>query len=142
MLRKVIGVILYIDYIFLFYCPLKERLLFYNTIIKQLMMYGSCVWSTTKGNLKRVFRLQKIAGLVILDSDFSTRTVLLFKKIDWIPFYVEVKITKALIIYKTINNNCPTYLIDMLKKNSEVTTHFMHSAMAISISFVRNINAN
>ena len=42
--------------------PLDRRLLYYNAMIKQTMMYGSSAWvSTSVDNLNEVFRLQKRA---------------------------------------------------------------------------------
>ena len=40
---------------------LDRRILYYNAIIKQTMMYGSGVWvSTSVDNLNKVFRLQSV----------------------------------------------------------------------------------
>ena len=58
-LAKRIGVLRSIKH----YLPLNERILFYNTTIKPLFLYGGVVWSTTsKANNRRVFRLQKSQG--------------------------------------------------------------------------------
>ena len=41
------------------YLPLNERILFYNTTIKPVFLYGGAVWSSTsKCNIRRIFRLQ------------------------------------------------------------------------------------
>ena len=49
------------------YLPLNERILFYNTTIKPVFLYGRAVWSSTpKCNIRRIFRLQKRAARVIL----------------------------------------------------------------------------
>ena len=44
----------------------------------------------------------------------------MFKQLDWIPYYDEVKIFKATIVYKRIHNESPGYLMNMLKLNSRV----------------------
>lgn len=42
------------------YLPLNERKLFYSTAIKPVFLYGGTVWSSTsKCNIRRIFRLQK-----------------------------------------------------------------------------------
>ena len=52
------------------YLPLDQRILYYNAMIKQTMMYGSSVWvSTSVDNLNKLFRLQKSAARVILNTD-------------------------------------------------------------------------
>ncbi|KAL9974379.1 hypothetical protein ACROYT_G011403 [Oculina patagonica] len=49
------------------YLPLNERILFYNATIKPIFLYGGAVWSSTsKSNIRRIFRLQKRAARVIL----------------------------------------------------------------------------
>ena len=49
------------------YLPIDERRLFYNALIKPVMMHGSIVWTyCSNEDLKRVFRLQKRAARVIL----------------------------------------------------------------------------
>jgi hypothetical protein len=47
-------------------------------------------------------RLQKRAARVILQVDTRSRTVDNFKKLDWIPFYDEVKINKCIFILKKL----------------------------------------
>ena len=94
------------------YLPFNERILFYNATIKPLFLYGGAVWSmTSKANIKRVFRLQKRAARTILDvKTKEERTVSLFKKLDWIPFYVEINVNKLCLIFKCLNGQCPEYL--------------------------------
>ena len=49
--------------------PVKQRILYYNALIRSLMSYVSVVWHTcSKQGLGKVFLLQKRAGRVILDA--------------------------------------------------------------------------
>ena len=101
--------------------PHRERIIYYNAMIKSVILYGSTVWTvTSKENLNRVLKLQKRAARVILDMDTSARSVDMFKQLDWVPYYDEVKIFKATITYKRINSESPGYLTNMLKLNSSV----------------------
>ena len=69
------------------YLPLDQRILYYNAMIKQIMMYGSSVWvSTSVDNLNKVFRLQKRAARVILNADTRANSVDHFKELSWLPF--------------------------------------------------------
>ena len=52
--------------------------------------------------------------------DTSARSVDMFRQLDWIPYYDEVKIFKATIAYKHINSESPGYLTNMLNLNSSV----------------------
>ena len=95
------------------YLPLNERIVFYHTTIKPVFLYGGAVWSSSsKCNIRRIFRLQKRAARVILD--LKTRdqhTVTLFKRLDWLPFYDEINVNKLCLSYKCLNGQCPDYLL-------------------------------
>ena len=104
------------------YLPIDERRLFYNALIKPVMMYGSIVWTyCSNEDLKRVFRLQKRAARVILGAGTRSRTVENFKKLNWIPFYDEVKISKCVLVYKALHGESPTYITSSL-----TTNHSLH----------------
>ncbi|CAB4039723.1 Hypothetical predicted protein [Paramuricea clavata] len=52
------------------FLPLDQRKLYYNTMFKQVMMYGATVWANCSvENLKTILRLQKRAARIILDVD-------------------------------------------------------------------------
>ena len=47
--------------------PIRERKLFYNSMIKPIMLYGSIVWdSCSSENIDKIYKLQKRAVRVIL----------------------------------------------------------------------------
>ena len=77
-----------------------------------MFLYGGAVWSmTSKANITRVFRLQKRAARTILDvKTKEERTVSLFKKLDWIPFYDEINANKLCLIFKCLDGQCPEYV--------------------------------
>ena len=103
------------------YLPIGERILYYNAMIKQTMMYGSIVWSSCSiENVNKVFKLQKRAARVILAADTRTNSVDLFKKLNWIPFYDEVKINKCTLVFKRFLGDCPPYLTNILKTNRDI----------------------
>ena len=80
--------------------PLKQRLQFYNSIIRPVMSYANVVWANCdKESVYRVLRLQKRAARVISYADRMTPSVALFNKLGWIPFYEQHKIDKCLIMY-------------------------------------------
>ena len=67
--------------------PLDQRILYYKTMIKQTMMYGSSVWvSTSVDNVNKVFRLQKRTARVI-NADTRANSVDLFGELNWLPFF-------------------------------------------------------
>ena len=79
-------------------------------MIKQTMMYGSSVWvSTSVDNLNKVFRLQKRAARVILNTDTRENSVDLFKDLSWLPFFHE-----------RLSGDCPNYMSELLKQNIDI----------------------
>ena len=87
-------------------------------------MYGSVVWTKTSNeNIRRVFRLQKRAARVILNVGLrEERTVTIFNKLNWIPFYDETNINKCCIVYKCLQGIAPAYLVNRLSKVSEISS--------------------
>ena len=106
------------------YLPFNERLTFYNAIIKPVMMYGSLIWgSTSTNNLRRVFRLHKRAARVILgERTKEERTINLFKKLEWLPFYDKINVNKLCLVFKCLNDQCPEYLSNTLRRVSDIST--------------------
>ena len=100
--------------------PLKQRLQFYNSIIRPVMSYANVVWANCdKESVYRVLRLQKRAARVISYADRMTPSVALFNKLGWIPFYEQHKIDKCIIMYKRINGYLPNYLNEHLILNNK-----------------------
>ena len=63
---------------------------------KQIVMYSSSVWvSTSVDNLNKVFRLQKRAARVILNADTRANSVNLVRELNWLPFFMKVRLISA-----------------------------------------------
>jgi len=59
--------------------PMRQSLLFYNSMIRSVLHYVSSIWtSCDKENIGRVLKLQKRAARVISDVDNQTSSVKLF----------------------------------------------------------------
>ena len=100
--------------------PTRQRLLYYNTMIRSVLHYVSSIWtSCDKENLSRVFKLQKRAARVISDANNQASSVKLFNSLQWLPFYEEVKIAKCCVAYKRIKGEVPLYIEDSLRLNSQ-----------------------
>ena len=101
--------------------PLKQRLQFYNSIIRPVRSYANVVWANCdKESAYRVLRLQKRSARVLSYTDRTTPSVALFNKLGWIPFYEQHKIDKCIIMYiKRINGHLPNYLNEHLILNNE-----------------------
>ena len=65
--------------------PHKQRILYYNAMIKPNFRYVSEVWQMLCSNdsLKRTLCLQKRAARIILDADSRASSVCLFNRLHW-----------------------------------------------------------
>lgn len=93
----------------------RQRLLFYNTMIRSVLHYVSTMWtSCDKQNLGRVLKLRKTAATVISDADNQVSSVKFFNRLQQLPFYEESEKTKCCIAYKCIEGEVP-YILKTLK---------------------------
>ena len=74
----------------------------------------------TKRHSREFSRMQKRAARIILAAQRTSRTVTLFNKLNWIPFYKEAYINRCALAYKRINRTLPEYMNTSLRKNSDV----------------------
>ena len=104
------------------YLKKNQRIIYFNAVIKPLMMYASTVWtSCNKEVLERVLRMQKRAARIILESQCTSRTATLFNNLSWILFYNEAYIKRCELAFKRINGSqLPDCLSVSLRKNSDV----------------------
>ena len=94
--------------------------IYYSTIIKPVMLYGSTIWtSCSKENLLKVPRLQKRAARIILDAERTAPSVDLFNTLKWVLFYAESYVNRCALTYKRLNGNTPEYINDLLIRNSD-----------------------
>ena len=103
------------------YLPLKQRLLYYNALIRPVINYDSVLWTNCdKESLGRVLKLQKRAARVILKAPPLTPSVTLLNRLKWLPFYKDALISKCIIVYKRLHGDVPAYLNNLLKLNSNI----------------------
>ena len=102
------------------YLKRSQRDIYYSTIIKPIVPYGSMIWtSCSKENLLKVLLLQKSAARIILDAKRTTPSVGLLNPLKWIPFYAESYVNRCTLAYKRLNGNTPEYINDLLIRNSD-----------------------
>lgn len=104
------------------YLPRSERILFYNSMIKSIMMYCSTLWTgsgSSQDNINRIFKMQKRCARVILNADSRHSSVDLFNKLSWLPCFIESDIKRCVLAFKRLHNNVPDYINNLLKLNSE-----------------------
>ena len=94
---------------------------------------------TSKANISgEIFDYKKRAARTILDiKTKEERTISLFKKLDWMPFYDEIfmkfydEIYVNCVIFKYLNGQCPEYLLNKLVRVSDTSarsSRYVHMA--------------
>ena len=103
------------------YLKKEQREIYYNGVVKPVLMYGSTIWSNSnKENMPRLFKIQKRAARSILMADRDTRSITLFNALNWIPFSKEIDIRRCALDFKRLNNKTSVYINDLLPRNSEI----------------------
>ena len=102
------------------YLPRTERILYYNSLVKPLILYCSVTWTgcCSHDNISKVFKLQKRCARIILDAHQRRRSVDLFNTLKWVPFNIESDIKRCLMAYKRIIGICPPYINKLLQLNN------------------------
>ena len=101
--------------------PLKQRLLYYNALIKPVINYTSVLRTNCdKESLERVLKLQKRPARVILNAPPSNTINSLFNRLKWLPFYYDALISKCIIAYRRLQDDVSVYLDNLLKLNSNI----------------------
>ena len=102
------------------YLPRAERILYYNSLIKPLVLYCSVIWTSccSHDNINKIFKLQKCCARIILDAQQRHSTLDLFNILGWVPYNIESDIKRCLIAYKRIMGTCPAYMNELLELNN------------------------
>ena len=83
------------------YLKQAQREMYFNSVVKPIMMYGSMIWDNCSNSCKQlILRLQKRAARIILNVDGEAPSVSLFNRLNWLPFYKESAITRNTLVFK------------------------------------------
>ena len=89
----------------------RNRILFYNSYILPHLDFCWIIWGNCSFTFEdKLVKIQKRAARVILDCDFYTPSLELFKEFNWQTFPERVTYQKAILIYRIFNDMCPDYL--------------------------------
>ena len=95
---------------------IHSRNLFFNAYILPHIDYCCTIWGSCSQNLlDKMLKFQKRAARVILDKPFDAPSEELFQQLSWMKFHARIDYKKAIIIYKSLNEQCPEYLRDKFK---------------------------
>ena len=92
------------------------RLMLFNASSKPVMEYCLSVWGNCGvALLDDIFRLQKRCALLMLDDAFDSRSLDLFRKLDWYPIDKLCLASRLHLFEKIRNKVAPEYLISKLE---------------------------
>ena len=69
--------------------------------------------------------MQKRAARIILGAEYITKTVTMFNKLNWIPYYNEAYINRCGMAFKRINDN--THAAKLYNRNIEDKLRCSHT---------------
>ena len=64
----------------------------------------------------------RLISSFLLEADTRSNSVKIFKKLEWLPIYDEVKLNKSVLVFKRLLGSCPAYMYDVLKFNADLHT--------------------
>ncbi len=93
--------------------PLSTRELFFNTHILPHIDYCAIIWGSSP-HTQNLLLAKKRAARVILDiNDIYHHSKDMFFSLKWMPVYDRIKVCKATMEYKSVNDLAPNYMKDM-----------------------------
>ena len=85
------------------YLRQRQREVYFNGVIKPVMMYGSMVWDNCSAECnQRILKLQKRAARIILDVEKTTSSSTLFNSLNWLSFKQQSLIKRCTLAFKRI----------------------------------------
>ena len=96
-----------------------------NSIVQPLYEYCDIVWSNSdKTYLDRLLRLQKRGARIILKRKIrEVSSEQLFKELGWLPLTERWTFHKCLQVFRCINGFCPSYLLNLFSRNSDIHSY-------------------
>ena len=106
------------------YLSADLRILYYNYYIKPHFEYCCSIWGQcNKSDTDSIIKLQKQAARLILDADRYAPSAPLFTQLNWQTSEDITHYRKALMVFKALNNQSPTYLTHLFQPACTNTIH-------------------
>ena len=118
-LNSTIALLKIINY---YLCP-EMKIMFYNSYFMSISDYCSFIWGKGKDCSHKITLIQKRATRIILNKPARTPSKPLFKELKWLTFPDRYNYHSALLVYKTLNDNAPSYMTKIISTANNVTYH-------------------
>ena len=111
--------------------------LFYNSYIMSTFDYCCPVWAKSKQtHIRKITTLQKRAGKIILQKPMRTPSIEIFERLKWLTFENRINYHTGILVFKTLNNQCPEYMKDIISfSNNEV--YNLRSSVKKDVAHIR-----
>ena len=98
--------------------------LIYNCLVQPYFDYCSAVWDSCSSYLaNKLQKLQNRAAKVLTSSSYDTNADYLFERLGWKKLGSQRRITKAIMVYKSLNGLAPGYLSNMFVDGNSITNY-------------------
>ena len=93
--------------------------MFYNSYILPILDYCCIIWGKSNRHyVNKVSVLQKRFDRLILAKPSKSPSDELLKELSWLTLTNRCKYHAAVLIYKTLNNSAPNYMLDIIQAYS------------------------
>ncbi|CAB4040688.1 Hypothetical predicted protein, partial [Paramuricea clavata] len=93
------------------YVPFTTMQLIYKCLVQPYFDYCSAVWDSCSSYLvNKLQKLQNRAARVLTSSSYDTNADYLFESLGWKNLVSQRRLTKAIMVYKSLNGLAPDYL--------------------------------
>lgn len=107
-----------------YFVPRETLITVYNALIQPHFDYCSAVWDgCSKGLADKLQKLQNRAARIITFSNYDARTIDIFNSLGWVPLQQQRAFSKALIMFKTLNDLAPDYISSKFIDRSKVNKY-------------------
>ena len=90
------------------YLTFQSRIQLYYALIYPHLLYCSTVWGNANNDLITcLLKLQKRAARLILEQSTEVPSIVLFRKLNWIPIFNLIKMRKILLVFNTLKTSWP-----------------------------------
>ena len=104
------------------YVTLPTIQFIYNCLVQPYFDYCSVIWDSCGSNLaNKLQKLQNRAARVLTSFRHDSNADYLFERLGWIKLSSHRRISKAIMVYKCLNDLAPDYLSEMFVDRSSIT---------------------
>ena len=104
--------------------PFTTMQLIYNCLVQPYFDYCPAVWDSCSSYLaNKLQKLQNRAARVLTSSSYDTSADYLFERLGWKKLASQRRITKAIMVYKSLNGVVPGYLSNMFVDRNSIINY-------------------